>query len=212
MHIIRDIFSGITIAAALLFVGFLISLAWTNPTAPPPGGGGALITDSDYNLGARDPGFNPNFDPEYQLDVKADNVAANGFRATGIGNFVDKLIIGDPTINGTTPASKSKLHIVDGTITQDNPLNPVVRGGGNLTSCPPPPQVCVSPSNANAFRIEVQGRYAYLTYEAFGSSAFRIIDVTNPDIPVIVGGESITGLPGSVALDIAVSGKYAYVT
>ncbi len=84
------------------------------------------------------------------------------------------------------PGSESTniMRIVD----ISNPSSPVVVGGSSLTL----------PNYAR--QIEVVGRYAYVTFDAFGppidnglltSQFFRIIDISDPTSPVVVGGESL---------------------
>ncbi len=100
-------------------------------------------------------------------------------------------------IGTTTP--KEKLHIVNGSLLQDNPANPAVIGGGAL-----------SLPGGGAQGVFIVGQYAYMIFNNSASvDILRIIDVTDPYNPVIVGGAtlSLPGLPRS----IYVSGRYAYV-
>ena len=51
MKITREIFSTVTVVAILFLAGIVIALAWTNPSAAPPGGAGALTVDSTGRVG-----------------------------------------------------------------------------------------------------------------------------------------------------------------
>ena len=139
--------------------------------------------------------------PDYKLDV-------NGtFRATDLSVLAmaaaSKVGIG-------TIIPQAKLHLVDGSFTQDTPANPT----------PMPIPSWTLP--ASAWKIFVSGRYAYVTFTnstLTPSSQFRIIDVSNPGSPQIIGGTTIyasdgvtpTALPFD-ARGIFVSGRYAYLT
>ena len=198
MKTVREIFSGLSIAALIIFAVFFVAFAWNPPTASPPGGSGALRVDADNNFGVTTPGST--FDPSYRLDVDGSfRTAQSAYLAAQLGNV---------GIGTTNP--NAKLHVFDGSINQDNPINPLVKGGAGLISKMP---------TTPALRVEVVGSYAFVTFTGSGSDAFRIIDVSNPDNPRVVGGADITagtGLDqfpaGASAVDVAVSGRYAYLT
>lgn len=63
------------------------------------------------------------------------------------------------------------------------------------------------PATGMDFRMDTQGRYAYVTQQS--SASLKIVDLTDPAQPGVV---SVTALPTmSAPKDIAVAGKYAYV-
>lgn len=131
-------------------------------------------------------------------------LTVGSFRATGIGYLTDKLGIGIPPDSGSP-----RLQLSNGSLTQSfgsvNPSNIPVLGGSGLTSMPAAP----------ALRLKVQGRYAYVSFKGSGRDAFRIIDVSDPSAPRVVGGQSLTlNMPDvtATAFDIDVAGKYAYLT
>jgi len=63
-----------------------------------------------------------------------------------------------------------------------NPINPKIRGGANLGVDPK--------MTDNARAVYVFGNYAYVVFNSGKNNAFRIIDISNPDNPFIVGGDT----------------------
>ncbi|HRH23660.1 MAG TPA: hypothetical protein PK295_03445, partial [Candidatus Magasanikbacteria bacterium] len=87
------------------------------------------------------------------------------------------------------------------TVDISNPKNPVLLSN------------TVSSTAFNvAQSIYISGKYAYITNGGFLSSVggLRIVDISNPQVPVVKGAVSSTSLAG--AQDVYVSGRYAYVT
>jgi len=195
----KEIFSGVSLAAILLLFVFFVTFAWTNPTEPPPGGSGIITAGEGIYAG--NIGVNT-ATPEFKLDVNAEGASNSGFRASGVSTFVDKLGVGIKDADNV----KEKLHISDGSILQNNPANPkIISGGDKLVNLLPD----------LALAVTVSGKYAYVIFaheSAENYKAFRILDVSNPANPKIVGGAEIIGLPTCCyPADISVSGKYAYV-
>lgn len=60
--------------------------------------------------------------------------------------------------------------------------------------------------NQDGWKLRTVGNYVYAV-RLTGTPNFVVIDITNPDIPTLVGSLALTGDP----LGIAVSGNYAYV-
>ncbi len=115
----------------------------------------------------------------------------------------------DPLDPGNT--GPNVLRIVD----ISNPANPVVVGGSSL----------VLPDYAR--QVQVVGRYAYVIFDSFGSvegidqglrqnEAFRILDISDPTNPVVVGGDNLnfsTGLVSGGGLrSLYVADGLAYTT
>ncbi|MFA5001134.1 MAG: hypothetical protein WC531_02805 [Candidatus Paceibacterota bacterium] len=108
-------------------------------------------------------------------------------------------------------ATTNVLRIVD----VSDPTNPVVVGGAGI-SLP-----------LYARKIQVVGRYAYITFDSFGSTygidngllpteAFRIVDISDPTNPVVVGGDNLSfscSLAGGGGIhDIYIVNSLAYIT
>jgi Uncharacterized conserved protein len=84
-----------------------------------------------------------------------------------------------------------------------DPANPVKISPTTITGIP----------EAAVKGIKYRGGYVYIAIEASGGDAFRIVDVTDPTAPVVVGGSGITDfeeMGGGTTLDI--EGDYAFVT
>jgi hypothetical protein len=205
IKILKEIFSGVSLAAILLLFVFFVTFAWTNPTQVPPGGSGGVRIDGDGNVGIS---ASTSFDPEFKLDIDFEGVSSDkkGFRAEGISTFTDKLGIG---LKNSVDV-KAKLHVSSGSILQNNPIDTtVISGFENLKGTAIP---------NNASRIAVYGKLAFLTFFNSGSDQskkFRILDVADPRNPKVIGGENITDLPTCAscqAIDVAVAGRFAYIT
>lgn len=84
--------------------------------------------------------------------------------------------------------------------------NPTVLGSLDISS--------VAGTGGEGHFIQIQGRYAYLSFITSGSSdtsSFRIIDISDPTTPTIINTTQIS-LPGqNGALSCFVAGKYLYV-
>lgn len=91
-------------------------------------------------------------------------------------------------IGTTTPSQK--LHLYDGTLLVDNPVNPSLTGTHD--------------TSGNAYDVYVSGKYAYV---ADGTYGLQIIDISNPSSPTSIGTYDTSGS----AWGIYISGKYAYV-
>lgn len=61
-------------------------------------------------------------------------------------------------------------------------------------------------SNSNGWKVDVVGNYAYVAVNT-GSNNFRVVNISNPASPSLVGTTTVSGN----ALDVMVSGNYAYV-
>lgn len=61
----------------------------------------------------------------------------------------------------------------------------------------------------------VHGSYGYMTFSNIGNDGFRIIDLTNPSAPTVVGGASVAmpsiGESGSYARALGVKGDHAFI-
>ncbi len=62
----------------------------------------------------------------------------------------------------------------------------------------------------------IQGSYAYIVFPQESDSGFRIVNISNPATPLVVGGDTVfmpsNGEIGSAGSHIAVQGNYAYIT
>jgi|GEM_PF-1088697 len=63
----------------------------------------------------------------------------------------------------------------------------------------------IASTSGDARRVAVSGSYAFV---AAGTVGIQVVDISNPDSPVVVGGLDTPG----TAQDVALSGSYAYVT
>jgi len=84
-----------------------------------------------------------------------------------------------------------------------DPANPIKVSPDTITDLPAHP----------IKGIRYQGGYLYISFEASGGDAFRIVDVTDPTNPIVKGGSGLTTLPdmgGGTTLDI--EGDVCYVT
>src|SRR3989339_845002 len=107
--------------------------------------------------------------------------------------FAGAIFNGYIGVGTTTPSEK--LHIYDGTLLVDSPINPSLAGSYTTTSL-------------GARSVYVSGKYAYTISNA--SSSLNVIDVSNPAAPTLIGSVVSTTALAS-AKSIAVSGHYAYV-
>jgi hypothetical protein len=92
-----------------------------------------------------------------------------------------------------TSSPRQKLHLSDGTLLVDNPVNPTLSGSVALNS---PRSVYVS------------GKYAY----TLGSSGLQIISIEDVNNPSVVSSLSINGISTGLDKSIFVAGRYAYLT
>ncbi len=66
------------------------------------------------------------------------------------------------------------------------------------------------PRHARDVAVSGDGRYAYLIFDSgIGTDNFRVVDINDPENPVVVGGNSVN--LSSYARAIAVFGDYAYI-
>ncbi len=141
-----------------------------------------------------------------EIDQTGSSLAANitnagtgdSFRVNDAASDTSPFLIdnsGNVGIGTTSPTEK--LHLNDGTFLQ-TPGNPTVAGS-----------VSSSVNMNNAERVDVVGKYAYVT--ALASDSLTIIDISDPSNPTIEGNlKESTFLNG--ATGVFVNGKYAYVT
>jgi hypothetical protein len=123
------------------------------------------------------------------LDVGSGGIFTDG----GLSTYGTTTIAMNPSssVGIGTNDPKGKLHVYDGTLLVDSPVNPKIAG-----------------SVAGwAETIYVQGKYAYAT--TYSNNGLAVIDISNPKTPVIVGSTSHPSL--SSASGVYVSGNYAYV-
>jgi len=170
---------------------------------------------------------------KYAYIAEYSNVSDSGLKIVDISDPYQPRVVSPVLITGLTGESRS-LDVsgnyayllsyrgvdVDSTnvlriINISDPTNPVVVGGDNL-SLP-----------LYGRKIQVIGRYAYATFDSFGAGtgidnglntdeAFRIINISDPTNPVVVGGDNLDfscSLSGGGGLkDIFVADGLAYVT
>ena len=115
-------------------------------------------------------------------------VTSTGLTVTGTSTLVTTTFSKYIGIGTTTP--QEKTHLVNGTLLIDNPVNPTLKGAYGTT---------------NAFGVYVSGKYAYV---ADGGGGLKIIDISNPAFPTLIGTDGTFSLD---AYNVFVSGKYAYV-
>jgi len=84
--------------------------------------------------------------------------------------------------------ANDKLHLGDGTLLIDSPINPIIIG---------------SVATSYARGVYVSGKYAYV---ADGSKGLKVVDISNKSAPTIIGSVAT-----SYAQGVYVSGKYAYI-
>jgi hypothetical protein len=105
-----------------------------------------------------------------------------------------------PIIDSITPDSAPNTSVTDVTIRGSNFVQDarvsLFPGGLYIKAYVDTP--------GEAFGLYISGRYAYV---ADGSAGFTVIDISNPDSPIIIGS---VDTPDS-AVDVYVSGNYAYV-
>lgn len=144
-----------------------------------------VLTAGNLILGANNPQINAT--DTNSLILQGGNIS---------GNLLLNVFSGFVGIGTSTP--RAKLHLANGSFLQDGP-NPILTGGTNLAL-----------PGGGIMDIKISGRYAYAIFNnAAGTNILRIIDVTDPQNPQIVGGTSLS-LPSSPR-SIFVSGHYAYL-
>ncbi len=123
-------------------------------------------------------------------------IADNGSQTSSIfiardngSNVFTVLDGGNIGIGTSTPSQK--LDVWGGNILQTSYGNPTLKG---------------SVATTDALGVYISGKYAYVADRASG---LRIIDISNPSMPTIVG--SVTTSVSEIAQDVYVSGKYAYL-
>ncbi len=110
----------------------------------------------------------------------------NTFSATS--TFATATFSGYLGIGTTTP--EERLHIYNGNLRIDGPVNPTAVGSYN--------------TSGNALNIKVSGKYAYV---ADGASGLEIFDMSFPLSPALVSTYDTFG----IAYDVEIVGRYAYV-
>lgn len=77
-------------------------------------------------------------------------------------------------------------------------------------SVPAAPQELGSLTTSQTYDLTVRGGYAYLADgSAFGDGGLRVVDVSNPSAPTVVGQD--TGCPDASGVDVSADGATAYV-
>lgn len=105
---------------------------------------------------------------------------------TGLGSSPSRVVVVGTKayISCNNPGASNVLRIVD----VSNPAAPVVIGGSALSG------LLLDYMQG----MVVSGNYAYCLFYGNDNTAnelFRIIDISNPALPTVVSGESVTGLP-----------------
>ena len=102
-------------------------------------------------------------------------------------------ILGDGNIGVGTSTPQQKLHLFDGTLLVDNPVNFSLSGSLAISS---PRSVYVS------------GKYAYI----MGTDGLSIANIENKNSPSLISSLSLSGIGTAFDRAIFVAGKYAYIT
>lgn len=99
----------------------------------------------------------------------------------------------------------NQKHVVDQSVVSLPPKDPECPAGATDIACAVGPHIVGSVDTYTAAGVSVVGNYAYLA----GVYDFRVIDITDPTNPVLVG--SLDHEDG-MYYNISISGNYAYLT
>ena len=156
--------------------------------------------ESDINLAGNNNGLKVAVSGDYAIMVRQ---GGTDFAVIDISNTSAPSLVGSLTLAGnplgvfisgnyayvTSTNNAQELIIID----ISTPSAPVTVGTYN------------GAGNSNGRSVFVSGNYAYLARQ--GGTDFEIIDISTPASPTLTGSLTLAG----VALDVVVSGNYAYV-
>jgi hypothetical protein len=129
-----------------------------------------------------------------------------GFTSTSTLSKLE--VVGGATIDNATTTNFYSSNAVANTslgIGTTSPSAKLTLSGGNFyqEASSSPTLAATVATASNTYSTAIAGRYAYVADDASG---LRIIDISEPKSPVVVGSYSLGG-----AKTVAVAGKYAYV-